>query len=44
MFVFSTVQDGPQGLQQIFEPVDKVVSDIVSYGVHWQVANEPWLM
>jgi hypothetical protein len=44
MFVFSMVQDGPRGLQQIFEPVDEVVEDIASYGVDWQVANEPRLM
>ncbi|KAJ7686737.1 hypothetical protein B0H14DRAFT_2224262, partial [Mycena olivaceomarginata] len=43
MFVFSMVQDGLRGLQQIFEPVDEVVDDIVSYGVDWQVANEPQL-
>ncbi|KAJ6553003.1 hypothetical protein B0H19DRAFT_949550 [Mycena capillaripes] len=44
MFVFSMVQDGPRGLQRIVEPIDEAVEDITSYGVDWQVADEPRLM
>ncbi|KAK7041382.1 hypothetical protein R3P38DRAFT_3260940 [Favolaschia claudopus] len=44
MFVFSMVQDGPRGLGDVVEPVDEPVDDIASYGVDWEVANDPRLM
>ncbi|KAF7972873.1 hypothetical protein HWV62_7994 [Athelia sp. TMB] len=40
MFFFSTVQDGPRGLQ----PHDDIEIDPNSYGVDWEVADDPTFM
>ncbi|KAJ7724791.1 hypothetical protein B0H16DRAFT_1333285 [Mycena metata] len=44
MFVFSMVQDGPRGISHMAPPVDEPVDDPASYGVDWQVNDEPHLM
>ncbi|KAJ7668905.1 hypothetical protein B0H17DRAFT_949670 [Mycena rosella] len=44
MFLFSMVQDGPRGIESLREPVDEDVRDPSSYGIYWQVTDEPRLM
>ncbi|KAJ7780605.1 hypothetical protein DFH07DRAFT_729375 [Mycena maculata] len=44
MFLFSMVQDGARGIGHMLEEDDERVDDINSYGVDWQVADEPQLM
>ncbi|KAJ7470039.1 hypothetical protein B0H11DRAFT_1731043 [Mycena galericulata] len=44
MFTFSMFQDGPRGLERLVEPIDEVVDDPQTYGVDWQVADDPHLM
>lgn len=42
IFLFSLLQDGPRGLQGMLAPVeDGALVDLASYGVDWQVANDP---
>jgi hypothetical protein len=40
MFFFSMVQDGLRGVSGL-EPVDEEVDDIASYGIDWEVADDP---
>ncbi|KZP22306.1 hypothetical protein FIBSPDRAFT_910514 [Athelia psychrophila] len=41
IFLFSLIQDGPRGLQGMLAPVDDATLDLPSYGIDWQVANDP---
>jgi hypothetical protein len=39
------VQDGPRGIQQLLsEPEDEEVEDTATYGIDWEVADDPVLM
>ena len=43
--MFSMVQDGPHGIQQLLnEPVDEEVDNPTTYGIDWEVADDFTLM
>ncbi|KAJ7032327.1 hypothetical protein C8F04DRAFT_959160, partial [Mycena alexandri] len=44
IFFFSMLQDGPRGLELITAPVDEHVDDPTTYGIDWDVADDPTLM
>lgn len=45
MFLFSMVQDGPRGIQQVQRtPADEPLDDPSAYGIDWEVADDPTLM
>ncbi|KAJ7079033.1 hypothetical protein C8R43DRAFT_1092889 [Mycena crocata] len=44
IFLFSMVQDGPRGLERFFEPPEEDVSDPATYGIDWEVGDDPTLM
>ncbi|KAJ6540746.1 hypothetical protein B0H19DRAFT_1176196 [Mycena capillaripes] len=44
MFFFSMLQDGPRGLEQMAAPPDEQVDDPSTYGIDWDVADDPTLM
>ncbi|KAJ7029654.1 hypothetical protein C8F04DRAFT_962582 [Mycena alexandri] len=44
MFLFSMVRDGPRGLEQSVDPPSEDVEDPATYGIDWQVADDPPLM
>jgi len=45
MFLFSMVQDGPRGIQQLLlEPEHEDVTDPATYGIDWEVTEDPTLM
>ncbi|KAJ6459367.1 hypothetical protein C8R47DRAFT_987469 [Mycena vitilis] len=44
IFLFSMLQDGPRGLEHRREPADEPVADPHTYGIDWDVANDPALM
>ncbi|KAJ6462980.1 hypothetical protein C8R45DRAFT_911879 [Mycena sanguinolenta] len=44
IFFFSMYQDGPRGLEYRRDPVDEHVEDPNTYGIDWDVANDPTLM
>ncbi|KAJ7030558.1 hypothetical protein C8F04DRAFT_961386, partial [Mycena alexandri] len=44
IFFFSMLQDGPRSLERITAPVDKQVEHPMTYGIDWDVADNPTLM
>ncbi|KAJ7247565.1 hypothetical protein C8J57DRAFT_1080766 [Mycena rebaudengoi] len=44
IFLFSMLQDGPRGIQHVLDAASDNVEDVASYGVDWEVADEPDLM
>ncbi|KAJ6575999.1 hypothetical protein DFH09DRAFT_1246525 [Mycena vulgaris] len=44
MFMFSMLQDGPRGLEYSAQPIEEAVEDPSTYGIDWDVANDPGLM
>ncbi|KAJ7606536.1 hypothetical protein DFH06DRAFT_998805 [Mycena polygramma] len=44
MFLFSMLQDGPRGLEQFADPPDEQVDDPTTYGIDWDVVDNPTLM
>ncbi|KAJ7482749.1 hypothetical protein FB451DRAFT_1338262 [Mycena latifolia] len=44
MFMFSMLQDGPRGLEYSPNPIDEPVDDVSTYGIDWDVADDPALM
>jgi hypothetical protein len=46
MFIFGMIQDGPQGIQQLIAPEEEEqeLVDFASYGVDWDVHDDPVLM
>ncbi|KIM89555.1 hypothetical protein PILCRDRAFT_1904 [Piloderma croceum F 1598] len=46
MFMFGMIQDGPQGIQQLIAPKEEEqeLVDFASYGVDWDVNDDPVLM
>ncbi|KAJ6534093.1 hypothetical protein B0H19DRAFT_964714 [Mycena capillaripes] len=44
MFLFSMVQDGPRGIERLVNPPDELLEDPSTYGIDWDVADDPTLM
>ncbi|KAJ7753657.1 hypothetical protein DFH07DRAFT_744337 [Mycena maculata] len=44
MFIFSMLQDGPRGLERMAQPVDEPVENPLTYGIDWDIADDPQLM
>ncbi|KAJ7703710.1 hypothetical protein B0H17DRAFT_922096 [Mycena rosella] len=44
MFLFSMVQDGPRGLERLVDVPDEDVGDPSTFGIDWDVADDPRLM
>ncbi|KAF7366234.1 hypothetical protein MVEN_00500700 [Mycena venus] len=44
IFFFSQLQDGPRGLERMVAPPDNDVSDPSTYGIDWDVIDDPALM
>ncbi|KAJ6522055.1 hypothetical protein B0H19DRAFT_1224048 [Mycena capillaripes] len=44
MFLFSMVQDGPRGIERLVNPPDESLEDPSTYGIDWDVADDPTLM
>jgi hypothetical protein len=46
MFMFGMIQDGPRGIQQFIAPEEEEQEfvDFASYGVDWDVNDDPVLM
>ena len=44
IFLFSMLQDGPRGIQQLLATPEEEVADPASYGIDWEVADNPVLM
>ena len=44
MFQFSMVQDGPRGLDAILSATEEDIADPSTYGIDWEVADDPALM
>ncbi|KAF7350246.1 hypothetical protein MVEN_01328100 [Mycena venus] len=44
IFFFSQLQDGPRGLERMVAPPDDDVSDPSTYGIDWDVIDDPALM
>jgi hypothetical protein len=44
IFLFSMLQDGPRGIRQHPTPPDEPLDDPASYGVDWDVVDNPVLM
>ncbi|KAJ7063792.1 hypothetical protein B0H15DRAFT_794718 [Mycena belliarum] len=44
MFLFSMLQDGPRGLEHRSQPMAEDVDDPGTYGIDWEVADDPTLM
>jgi len=44
MFLFGMVQEGPCGLTRLLHPQDEEVPDLATYGVDWEVHDDPALM
>ena len=44
IFLFSLLQDGPRGLAFSSQPPDEDIADPATYGIDWEVADDPTLM
>ena len=44
MFFFGMIQNGMRGLPGIQEPADEPIEDIDSYGIDWEVYDDPHLL
>ncbi|KAF7341677.1 hypothetical protein MSAN_02066000 [Mycena sanguinolenta] len=44
IFLFSMIQDGPRGLERFIDPPDEPVEDPSTYGIDWDVIDNPSLM
>ncbi|KAJ7179716.1 hypothetical protein C8R46DRAFT_887972 [Mycena filopes] len=44
MYLFSMLQDGPRGIEYAADPPDETVDDPTTYGIDWDVADDPTLM
>ncbi|KAJ6608183.1 hypothetical protein B0H10DRAFT_2166639 [Mycena sp. CBHHK59/15] len=44
MFFFSQLNDGPRGLERMVTPLDEEVPDPTTYGIDWEVIDDPTLM
>ncbi|KAJ7754330.1 hypothetical protein DFH07DRAFT_868568 [Mycena maculata] len=44
IFLFSMIQDGPRGLEQFIEPPSEPLEDPSTYGIDWDVIDNPTLM
>ncbi|KAJ7132907.1 hypothetical protein C8R43DRAFT_1089805 [Mycena crocata] len=44
MFLFSMVHDGPRGPERVLDPPDENVGDPSTYGIDWDVVDDPALM
>ncbi|KAJ6620109.1 hypothetical protein B0H10DRAFT_2163679 [Mycena sp. CBHHK59/15] len=44
MFFFSQLNDGPRGLERMAAPLDEEVPDPTTYGIDWEVVDDPTLM
>ncbi|KAJ6596094.1 hypothetical protein B0H10DRAFT_2327948 [Mycena sp. CBHHK59/15] len=43
-FFFSQLNDGPRGLERMAAPLDEEVPDPTTYGIDWEVVDDPTLM
>nr|VWO99246.1 N/A [Ganoderma boninense] len=44
LFMFGMIRHGPQGIEQLVEPVDERVDDVSGYGIDWDVIDDPVLI
>ncbi|KAJ7238531.1 hypothetical protein B0H12DRAFT_1025720 [Mycena haematopus] len=44
IFFFSQLQDGPRGLERMLSPPEEGVEDPSTYGIDWDVLDDPTLM
>ncbi|KAH7911441.1 hypothetical protein BJ138DRAFT_1006568 [Hygrophoropsis aurantiaca] len=44
IFLFSMIEDGPRGIEALLAPPEEEVDDLATYGVDWDVINDPVLM
>lgn len=43
-FMFGMVSEGPRGIQQFLTPPEETIDDLASYGVDWDVHDDPAMM
>jgi hypothetical protein len=44
IFLFSMIHDGPRGFERFTDPLDESIEDPTTYGIDWDVVDNPALM